>query len=66
MKVYREVANVSISADQPKNFAIEVAKAIENFQNKNMQIEVLYSTCIENNTLVYSALILGYTEEPNA
>lgn len=63
MKIYREVANLSISADQSKKFAIEVAKAIESFRNKNMQIEVQYSTCIENSTVVYSALILAYTEE---
>lgn len=63
MKVYKEIANVSISADQSRNFAFDVAKKIENFQNKNMQVEIQYSTCMENSTVVYSALILAYTEE---
>lgn len=41
----------------------QVAHQVNEYQNKNMQIEIQYSTCANEETVIYSALILGYTEE---
>lgn len=63
MKVYKEIANISYDAFNSQKFASEIAKYLKKYQDKNMEVEIQYSTCIENNTVIYSALILAYTEE---
>ena len=63
MKVYQNVALVNhIYYD--KIYMVEsVRKIIKQFQRKNWQVEVQYSTCATDNQINYSALILAYTEE---
>lgn len=63
MKVYKEIANISYDAFNSQKFTSEIAKYLKKYQDKNMEVEIQYSTCIENNTVIYSALILAYTEE---
>lgn len=65
MKVYKRVNHVAF--DHVNNNNTELQKAIANIidehQNNGYQAEVQYSTCATNNIIVYSALILAYTEE---
>lgn len=65
MKIYKRVNHVAF--DHVNNKGTELQKAIANiieeYQSKGYQSEVQYSTCATNNTIVYSALILGYMEE---
>lgn len=65
MKVYKVVDHTAF--DHISNGGMELSKTvadvIEQNQAKGYQSEVQYSTCATNNTIVYSALILGYTEE---
>lgn len=63
MKVYKEIANVSYDGFNSQKFISEIAKYLKKYQDENMEVEIQYSTCIENNTVIYSALILAYTEE---
>lgn len=41
----------------------EISKAIQENQSLGLTTEVQYSTCATATTVIYSALILGYTEE---
>lgn len=65
MKVYKALDHVAF--DHISNGSTELSKtvadAIKQNQAKGYQSEVQYSTCATHNTVVYSALILGYTEE---
>lgn len=65
MKIYKRVNHVAF--DNVSNKDTELQKAIANnideHQRNGCQSEVQYSTCATNNTIVYSALILRYTEE---
>ena len=65
MKVYKRVNHVAF--DHVNNKGTELQKAIANiieeYQSNGYQSEVQYSTCATNNTVIYSALILAYTEE---
>lgn len=65
MKVYKRINHVAF--DHVNNKDTELQKAIANiideYQSNGYQSEVQYSVCATNNTVVYSALILAYTEE---
>lgn len=66
MKVYKETAHISYNSQVDNNGAIfynELTKIINNMQNNKHQVEVQYNTCSANGIIIYSALILGYTEE---
>lgn len=66
MKVYKETAHISYNSQVDNDGSIfynELTKIIDIMQSKNLQIEVQYSTCADSGTVVYSALILAYTEE---
>ena len=63
MKKYQSIAVVNLNINSSENFSNEVGKLIQKYQNKNMQVEIQYSTCIEGGSLINSALILAYTEE---
>lgn len=68
MKVYKETAHISYNSQADNDGSIfynELTKIINNMQTNNHQVEVQYNTCATNNTIVYSAIILGYMEEPN-
>lgn len=41
----------------------EIAKTIQDNKANGLQSEVQYSTCADSGSIIYSALILGYTEE---
>ena len=65
MKVYKETAHISYNSqvdNDGRKFYNELTKIINAMQSKNLQIEVQYTTCSANNVIVYSALILAYTE----
>lgn len=65
MKVYKTVDHMAF--DHISNGSIELSKTVADVikqnQAKGYQSEVQYSTCSTHNTIVFSALILGYTEE---
>lgn len=63
MRVYKEFAHVSYDNEKMDKFIDEVTKHVSQMQNKNMEVEIKYTTCATNNTFVFSALILGFTEE---
>lgn len=65
MKVYKVVDHIAFDhiSDGSMELSNTVADVIERNQAKGYQSEVQYSTCATHNTIVYSALILGYTEE---
>lgn len=65
MKVYKRVDHTAFDHVSNSNVALQksIADVIEQNQNNGLQSEVQYSTCATHNTIVYSALILGYTEE---
>lgn len=65
MKVYKAVDHVAFGhiSNGSMELSKTVADVIEQNQAKGYQSEVQYSTCVTHNTVVYSALILGYTEE---
>ena len=66
MKVYKETAHISYNSQVDNDGSIfynELTKIIDNMQSKKYQVEIQYKTCCSNNTIVYSALILAYTEE---
>ena len=65
MKVYKAVDHMAF--DYISNGSMELSKTVADVikqnQAKGYQSEVQYSTCATHNAIVYSALILGYTEE---
>lgn len=66
MKVYKETAHISYNSQVDNDGSIfynKLTEIINTMQSKNLQIEVQYTTCSANNVIVYSALILAYTEE---
>lgn len=65
MKIYKVVNHVAFDHVNNNNTELQkaVANIIEKHQNNGYQSEIQYSTCATNNTVVYSALILAYTEE---
>ena len=65
MKVYKTVNYVGFDnrSNIDSKLQKSIADVIEQNQNNGLQSEVQYSTCATNNTVVFSALILGYTEE---
>ena len=65
MKVYKTSHHVAIDHNNNTNnqFNQWIKEIIEDSQNKGYQVEIQYSTCADSHTVVYSALILGYTEE---
>lgn len=65
MKVYKGVSHVTIVHDNDNKykFTEAVSQQIMKNQDKGWQNEVQYTTCISNGSVVYSALILAYTEE---
>ena len=67
MKVYKNVVHVAFDhqSNVDNNFQILIAEAIKENQKDGYQSEIQYSTCSYSNTVIYSALILAYTEESN-
>ena len=65
MKVYKGVSFVSCSNYRDEDIYKKIVKCINQYQENGYQVEVQYSICANNNNIVYSALILAYTEEPN-
>lgn len=65
MKVYKVVDHIAFDEVTNANHRLkdEIISTIQENQAKGYQSEVQYSTCATHNTIVYSALILGYTEE---
>lgn len=65
MKVYKRINHVAFDHVSNNNTELQkaIANIIEEHQNNGYQAEVQYSTCATNSTVIYSALILGYTEE---
>lgn len=65
MRKYKVVNHVAFDHNSNKDLELQnsIAKIIENNQDNGYQSEIQYSTCATNNTVVYSALILAYTEE---
>lgn len=58
MGVIKETC-LGLNTDNDK-FMDEVVRKINDYQNKNYDVEVQYSTCIDKrNNIVYSALIIG-------
>ena len=66
MKVYKETAHISYNSQVNNDGSIfynELTKIINNMQSHEHQVEVQYSTCSANGIIIYSTLILAYTEE---
>lgn len=65
MKVYQDISHIKFEGTIETSNKLEksIAKEIIKNLDKGLQSEVQYSTCATHNTIVYSALILGYTEE---
>lgn len=65
MRVYQNVNHIVRDYESNKEEAFNrlIAQTIEDNQKKGWASEVQYSTCATHNTIVYSALILGYMEE---
>lgn len=65
MKVYKNVVHVVFDhrSNVDSKFRISIAEAIKENLEDGYQSEVQYSTCADSGTVIYSALILGYTEE---
>ena len=65
MKVYKIVDHIAFDhiSDGSMELLNTVTDVIEENQAEGLQSEVQYSTCATHKTIVYSALILGYTEE---
>lgn len=61
MKVYKEIA---LSSTQNYGSLVDMVRDnINNFQSQGLQVEVQYSSCTADCYIIYSALILAYTEE---
>lgn len=65
MKNYKSIAHVAIDhkSNIHDDFQKSIGEYIEQNQNNGYQSEVQYSTCAIGGSVVYSALILAYTEE---
>lgn len=66
MKIYKETAHISYNSQADNDGGIfynELTKIINNMQSNKYQVEVQYNTCCTNGIVIYSALILAYTEE---
>ena len=65
MKVYKSVAHISFDhiSNIENKFQIGVVNEIRENQKNGYESEVQYSTCATENSVIYSALILAYTEE---
>lgn len=65
MKVYKGISHVTIVYDNDNQYKFTevVSQQIINNQDKGWQSEIQYTTCSSNGSIVYSALILAYTEE---
>lgn len=68
MKVYKETAHISSSSygdKDGKRFYNALNKCINRMQSEGLILEIQYSTSATATDHINSALILGYTEEPN-
>lgn len=63
MKVYKEITHLIFSDDNSCEFTDEIANYVQKIQDKDMEAEIQYATCVTNNQITYSALILAYMEE---
>ena len=65
MKIYKSCGQVyqGYSSPSEKDFAKAILDIISEDQKKGYEVEVQYSTCNVGNQVVFSVLILGYTEE---
>lgn len=65
MKNYKSMIHIAIDhrSNVDNDFQKAIGEYIEQNQNNGYQSEVQYSTCASNGSVVYSALILAYTEE---
>ena len=66
MKVYKETAHISYNSQVDNDGTIfynELTKIINDMQNNKHRVEVQYNTYSANGIVIYSALILAYTEE---
>lgn len=65
MKKYKAVNHIALNYDRDNsaNFRDAVAEGIKDNQKLGLLSEVQYSTSATNNTVILSALILGYEEE---
>lgn len=65
MKIYKRANHIAFDyiTNNSEKLQKAVASIIEEHQSNGYQSEVQYSTCATNNTVIYSALILAYTEE---
>lgn len=65
MRVYQNVNHITRDYKSNKNGAFNrlIAQTIEDNQKNGWFSEVQYSTCATEGVLVFSALILAYTEE---
>lgn len=65
MKVYKAIRHIAFDevTNAKHRLKDEIISTIQKNQSFGLQSEVQYSTCATHNTIVYSALILGYTEE---
>lgn len=61
MKVYKEIA---LSSTQNYGNLVDMVRDnINDFQNQGLQVEVQYLSCATDCYIIYSALILAYTEK---
>ena len=68
MKVYKETAHISFNSYSDKDgkgFYNTLNECISKMQSKGLILEIQYSTSATSTDHINSALILGYTEEPN-
>ena len=63
MKKYQEVVWIECYCFEDIPISDKVRDYIKQYQEKGWQVEVQYSSCGKNSSIVYSALILTYTEE---
>lgn len=64
-KIYQAVAHIAYTykAEEEFQFRDEVAKQIEENQKSGWLSEVQYTSSASGGSIVFSALILAYTEE---
>lgn len=64
-KVYKAIRHIAFDEISNGNNRLrdEISKTTQENQSLGLTTEVQYSTCATATTVVYSALILGYTEE---
>lgn len=63
MKVYKSISWVVNNHYKEVDMSEKIGKYINEYQNKGWEVEIQYSSCANNNNIIYSALILAYTEE---